>query len=264
MSHKIGLAVMLLPFVFLIIFSATYGLNEYYDLASNLGVALIQGVPCLFVAAISWLWPRKGGVVAIALSILLLALSTSGIVMSKVPAPGQEYPVLSFAELARNIFPYAILFIGSILALVSALMKKVASPDWLPRLSTGEVSKLRATGLLMMFSLGVVSTLFFVIAIGISGDSVLAANLFTGLILGLTYTTPLLLAIIAAWRWPRRGSIVVGGLSLAAMILLFTQLVSADPRFPALLLAPAIVLIGSILVFISARNSEQVDGIKIK
>lgn len=264
MSHKIGLTIMLLPFVFLIIFSATYGLNEYYDLASNLGVALIQGVPCLFVAAISWLWPCKGGVVAIALSILLLALSTSGIVMSKVPAPGQEYPVLSFAELARNIFPYAILFIGSILALVSAFMKKVASPDWLTRLSTGEVSKLRATGLLMMLSLGVVSILFFVIAIGISGDSVLAANLFTGLILGLTCTTPLLLVIIAAWRWPRRGSAVVGGLSLAAMIFLVTQLVSGDPRFPALLLAPAIVLIGSILVFISARNSEQVDRINIK
>lgn len=264
MLHKIGLAVMLLPFVFLIVFSATYGLNEYYDLVSNLQVALIQGVPCLFVAAISWLWPRRGGVTATAISLLLLILSVSMIMTSKVPPPGQEYPVLSLAEIATHIFPYAALFCGSTLALISALMRKVGSPDWLPRLSAGEVSKLRATGLLMMFSLGVVCILFFVIAIGIAGDSVLAANLFTGLILGLTFTAPLLLIIIAAWRWPQRGSVVVGSLSLAALIFLGIQLVSADPWFPALLLAPAIVLIGSILVFISARNSEQVNGLKIE
>ena len=260
---------MLLPFVFLISFAVTHGLNEYYDLASNLGAALIQGVPCLFVAAISWLWPRKGGVGAIALSLLLLALSASGFMMSKVPAPGQEYPVFSFVELARYIFPYAILFIGSILALVSALMRKVGSPDWLPGLSAGVagVNKLLVTGLLMMFSLGVVSILFFVIAIGISGDSVPAANLFMGLILGLTFATPLLFIIIGIWRWPRWGSAVVGGLSLAALIFFAIQLVSADPSSPPRLPIPfifaaGIVLSGSILVFISARN--QVESVMDK
>jgi hypothetical protein len=190
---------MLLPFVFLIIFAVTYGLNEYYDLVTNLGVALIQGVPCLFVAAVSWLWPRKGGMVAIVLSILLLALSTSGIMMSKAPAPGREYPVLSFVELAHFVFPYAILLIGSVLALVSALMRKVAGPNWLPKLSTGEVSKLRAASLLMMLSLVVACILFFVITIGIHGDSVLAANLFTGLMMGMTFATPLLCIFVTVW-----------------------------------------------------------------
>ncbi len=256
---------MLLPFVFLILFAATHGLNDYYDLVSNLQVALIQGVPCLFVAAIYWLWPRKGGVVAIALSLLLLALSAIGIMISKAPAPGQEHTVLSFTEISIYILPYAVLSLGSILALILAYVRKAHSPDWLPGLSSDAtgVNKLRITGLFMMFSLGAVSILFFVIAIGISGDSVLAANLFMGLILGLTFTTPLLLIIIAAWRWPRRGSAVVGSLSLAALIFLVIQLVSADPWFPALLLTPAIVLIGSISVFISTRNSE-LNGIKIK
>lgn len=262
MSHKIGLTVMLLPFVFLIIFAVTHGLNEYYDLASNLQVALIQGVPCLFVAAISWLWPRRGGVVAIALSLLLLALSASGIMTSKVPAPGQEHPVLSFAEISIYILPYAVLFLGSILALISAYVRKAHSPAFLPRLSTSvtKVNKLLVTGLLMMFSLGVMCILFFVIAIGISGDSVPAVNLFMGLALGLTFATPLLFIIIAAWRWPRWGSVVVGGLSLAALLFLAIQLVSTDPSFPPRLPIPfifavGIVLSGSILVFISARNS---------
>jgi len=266
--HKIGLFVMLLPFVFLILFAVTHGLNEYYDLASNLGAALIQGVPCLFVAAISWLWPRRGGTVAIALSLLLLALSTSGIMMSKVPAPGQEYPVFSFVELARSIFPYAILFIGSILALVSALMRKVGSPDWLPGLSAGTagVNKLLVTGLLTMFSLGVVFILFFFIGIGISGDSVLAVNLFMGLALGLTYAaTPLLFIIIAVWRWPRWGSVVVGGLSLAVLIFLAIQLVSTDPSSPPrlpipIVIAAGVVLAGSILVFISAKSKRRVSN----
>ena len=205
MLHKIGLTVMLMPFVFLIVFSATYGLNEYYDLASNLQVALIQGVPCLFVAAISWLWPRRGGVVTIALSLLLLILSVSMIMTSKVPPPGQEYPVLSFAEIATYILPYAVLFCGSTLAFVSASMKKVVSPDWLLKLKVGGVSKLRATGLIMIFSLGVVTVLFFSIAIGVAGDSGPAANLLSGLMLGLTFATPLLFLfiLIAAWRWSR-------------------------------------------------------------
>jgi hypothetical protein len=262
MSHKIGLTVMLVPFVFLFIFAVTHGLNEYYDLGSNLGAALIQGVPCLFIAAISWLWPRKGGMVSIALSLLLLALSASGIIMSKVPAPGQEFPVLSLVELARSIFPYGILFIGSILALVSALMKKVGSPDWLPRLSTGAagLNKLLVTGLLMISLLGIVFILFFFIGIGISGDSVLAINLFMGLALGLTYAaTPLLFIIIAVWQWPRWGSAVVGALSIAVLIFLVIQLVSTDPSSPPrlpipVIIAAGVVLIGSILVFISSRN----------
>ncbi len=262
MLRKIGLAVMLLPFFFLIVFAVTHGLNEYYDLATNLGVALILGVPCLFAAAISWLWPRRGGVAAITLSLLLLALSASGIMTSKVPPPGQEQAVLWFAEIATYILPYAVLFLGSILALILAFVRKAHTPAWLPKLSTGVagVNKLLVTGLLMMFSLGVVSILFFVIAIGISGDSVPAANLFMGLILGLTFATPLLFIIIGIWRWPRWGSAVVGGLSLAALILLAIQLVSADPSFPPRLpilfiFAAGIILSGSILVFISARNS---------
>jgi len=261
MSHKIGLTVMLLPFVFLIIFAVTHGLNEYYDLASNLQVAAIQGVPCLFVAAISWLWPRRGGMVAIALSLLLLTVSASGIMTSKAPAPGQEYTELSFTDISVYILPYAILLFGSIMALALAFVRKAHSPAWLPRLSAGAagVNKLRITGLFMMFSLGVVYILLFIIAIGISGDSVPAANLFMGLILGLTFATPLLLIIIAAWRWPRRGSAVVGGLSLAALIFLAIQLVSANSSFPPLLpilfiFAASIVLTGSILVFISAKN----------
>ena len=136
MSHKVGLSVMLLPFVFLILFAVTHGLNEYYHLTTNLGVALIQGVPCLIVAAISWLWPRRGGIVATALSLFLLALSTSGIMTSRVPAPGQEYPVLSSTEISIYILPYAVLFLGSTLALISALMGKAGRPDWLLRLST--------------------------------------------------------------------------------------------------------------------------------
>ena len=262
MSHKIGLSVMLLPFVFLIIFAVTHGLNEYYDLASNLQVALIQGVPCLLVAAISWLWPRRGGVAAIALSLLLLALSASAIMTSKAPAPGQEYTELSFAEISIYILPYAVLLFGSIMALVLAFVREAHSPTWLPRLSSGAagVNKLRITGLLMIFSLGVVYILFFIVAIGISGDSVPAANLFTGLILGLTIATPLLFIIIGIWRWPRRGSAVVGGLSLAVLIFLALQLIAADSSFPPRLPIPfifaaGIVLAGSILAFISARNS---------
>ena len=262
MSHKIGLTIMLLPFVFLILFAVTHGLNEYYDLGSNLQVALIQGIPCLFVFAISWLWPRRGGMVAIALSLSLLALSASGIMTSKVPAPGQEHPVLSFAEISIYILPYAVLFLGSILALVLTYVRKAHSPAFLLRLSTGAtgVNKLLVTGLLMMFSLGVVSILFFVIVIGISGDSVPTVNLFMGLALGLTFATPLLFIIIAVWRWPRWGSVVVGGLSLAALIFLAIQLVSADPSFPPLLPIPfifaaGIVLAGSILVYASARRS---------
>jgi hypothetical protein len=150
MSHKTGLTIMLLPFVFLILFAVTHGLNEYYDLASNLQVALIQGVPCLFVAAISWLWPRKGGVVAIALSLLLLALSVSGIMTSKAPAPGQEHAVLSFTEISIYILPYVVLSLGSILALILAYVSEAHSPDWLPKLSTGatKVNRLLVTGFL--------------------------------------------------------------------------------------------------------------------
>ena len=253
---------MCLPFVFLVIFSATYGLNEYYDLATNLEVASIQGVPCLLLAAISWLWPRRGGVLAIALSLLLLALSTSAIMTSKAPAPGQEYPAeLSLAEISIYILPYAILLFGSILAFVLASVREARSPGLLPRLRAGAagVNKLRVTGLTMMFSLGVLYILLFIAAIAISGDSVPAANLFTGLILGLTFATLLLLIIIAVWRWPRRGSTAVGGLSLAALIFLAVQLVSADSSFPRLLPIPfifaaTIVLAGSILVFISAKR----------
>jgi len=267
MSHKIGLTVMPVPFAFLIIFAVTHGLNEYYDLGSNLGVALIQGVPCLFVAAISWLWPRRGGTVAIALSVLLLALSASGIIMSKVSAPGQGHPVFSFTEISIYILPYAILFIGSILALVSASMKKFSSPDWLPRLSTGttKMNRLLVTGLLMISSLGVVLIIFFTIATIIFGDSVPIVNLYTGLALGLLFATPLLFIIIAVWRWPRWGSVMVGVLSLVVLTFLAIQLASTYPSFPPLLTIPfiieaGIVLAGSILVFISARNKiESID-----
>jgi len=270
MSHKLGLTVMLVPFVFLILLAVTHGLDGCYDLAGNLQVALILGVPCLFAAAIAWLWPRRGGVAAIMLSLLLLVLSVSMIMTSKVPPPGQQYPVLSLTEISIYILPYAVLFCGSILAFISALRKKAVSPDWLLKLKAGGVSKLRATGLLLMFSPGAVFILFFIIAIGISGDSVPAANLFTGLVLGLTFATPLLFIITAAWRWPRRGSAVTGGLSLAAMIFLAIQLVSADPSFPSFpsfppflpipfIFAAGIVLSGSILVFISARNAQQVN-----
>jgi len=181
------------------------------------------------------------------------------IMTSKVPPPGQQYPVLSFAEISIYILPYAVLFCGSILAFISALRKKVGSPDWLLKLKAGGVSKLRAAGLLMIFSLGVVSALFLIIAIVVGGDSVPVANLFTGLIIGLTIVTPLLFIIIGLWRWPRRVSAVVGAVSLAALIFLVIQLVSADPSFPPLIPVPfifaaGIVLSGSILVFVSARN----------
>ena len=262
MSHKVGLTVMLLPFVFLLVFSVTYGLNEYYDLASNLGVALILGVPCLFVAAISWLWPRRGGVAATALSLLLLILSVSMIMTSKVPPPGQQYPVLTFVEIATHILPYAILYCGSMLAFISALRKKVSSPDWLLKLKAGGVSKLRAAGLFMIFSLGVVATLLLIIAILVGGDSVPVANLLTGLMMGLTIATPFLFIIIGIWRWPRQGSAVVGAISLAILIFLVIRLIAADPSdssFPPILPVPfiiavGVVLAGSILVYVSTRR----------
>lgn len=202
MPRKIGLAIMLLPFVFLIIFAATHGLNEYYDLTSNLGVALIQGVPCIFVAVISWLWPRRGGVAALVMSLLLLTLSVSMVLTSKVPPPGQVYPVLSLAEVATYILPYAVLFLGSILAFISASINKAASPNWMLELRAHGVSKLRTALLIMISTLIVVTILFFSIAVLVGGDSVPAANLFTGLMMGLTFATPLLFLfiIIAAWR----------------------------------------------------------------
>ena len=259
--HKIGLFVMLLPFVFLMLFSVTNGLNEYYDLATNLEVALIQGVPCLLVAAISWLWPRRGGMMAIALSLLLLTLSASMIMTSKAPAPGREYPDLSFTEISIYILPYAVLFLGSILAFASA--RKANSPDLLPTVSTGNVrvDKLRITGLLTMFLFGVVCILLFIIALGISGDSVPAANLFMGLTLGLTFATPPLLLAAAAWRWPLRGGAVAIGLSLALLLLPIVIWVM-NPVRPIPWVLPLIVsltiivlLIGSILVFISAKRA---------
>jgi hypothetical protein len=264
MSHKIGLTIMLLPFVFLILFAVTHGLNEYYDLASNLQVALIQGVPCLFVAAISWLWPRKGGMVAVALSLLLLALSVSGIMTSKAPAPGQEQAVLSFTEISIYILPYVVLSLGSILALILAYVSKAHSPDWLPKLSTSatKANRLLVAGLLMIASLGVALILFFIVATRIFGDSVPAVNLFTGLALGLLFATPLIFIIIAIWRWPRQGGTVVGSLSLVVLIFLVIQLVSTYPSHPPLLTIPltveaCIVLAGSVLVFVSTRRKYE-------
>jgi hypothetical protein len=262
MSHKIGLAVMILPLAFLLIFSITYGLNEYYDLASNLGVTLIMGMPCLLLAAISWLWPRRGGAAAATLSLLLLILSVSVIMISKVPPPGQQYPNLTFTEIAVHILPYAILFCGSIIAFILALKKKVESPDWLLKLMADGVGKLRATGLLTISLLGVIVALFFIIAIIIGGDSVPVANMFTGLIMGLTFATPLLFIIIGISRWPRQGGAVVGVLSIIALIFLVIRLIIADSSGPVfsqllnepLIFAAGIVLTGSILVFASARR----------
>lgn len=261
--RKAGLFIMLLPFVFLIIFSLTHGLNEYYDLATNLGVSLIQGVPCLLVTATSWLWPRRGGTVAVVLSLLLLTLSASMIMMSKAPAPGQEFPTLSFTEISTHILPYTILLFGSILAFASA--RKANSPDLLPRVSTGNarVDKLRRTGLLMMFLFGVGCILLFIIAIGIGGDMVLAGNLFVGLTLGLTFATLPLLLAAAAWRWPFRGGAVAIGLSLALLLLLIIIWVMDPVRpipwvWPLIVSLPIIVLlIGSILVFISAKRAAS-------
>lgn len=268
MSRKIGLTVMLLPLVFLVVFSATCGLNEYYDMSSNLGLALMLGVPCLFIAAVSWLWPRRGGVAAIISSLLLLTLSVTMIMTSKMPSLGQQYPVLTFTEVATHILPYAVLFCGSILAFTSALREKVTSPDWLLKLKAGGVSKLRAAGLLMIFSPGVVAAISLIIAIIVGGDSVPLANLLTGLIMGLMIVTPLLVVIIGIWRWPRRGSAVVGLLSLVGLILLIIRLITTDPSDPFTVpfsIAAGVVLVGSILVYASAKRrltlSSGVSGI---
>ena len=258
---------MLLPFIFYIIYPVVHGLNEYYyDLAANLGEGLIFGVPCLFVTAVSWLWPRWGGTVAVVLSLLLLTLSTLLIMTSKAPAPGQEFPTLSFTDISIFILPYTILLIGSILAFASAWKTKML--DLLPRISTGNarVDKLRKTGLLMMLLLGVVSILFFVAIMGIIGDMVLVGNLCVGLQMGLTFATPPLFLAAVAWRWPLRGGATAIGLSSASLVfpvfLIVMSIISPDPvwRLPWLSIVivslPIIVLfIGSILVFISAKKA---------
>lgn len=202
---------MLVPFLFLLIFAVTYGLNEYYDLASNLMVACMMGVPCLFLAVISFLWPRWGGTAAASLALLLMVLSVSGILMSKIPPPGQEYPVFSLAEVVTYMLPYTVLFCGSIFALIGAFTKNFKGPDWLMGLRFGGVQTARSLSLIVLFSLIVACVIFFVVTIGISGDSIWAVNLLSGFMLGLTYAAPLLLLfIIVAWRWPRQR-IMTGG-----------------------------------------------------
>ena len=195
--RKAGLSMMLVPFVFYIIYPVTYGLSEYYDLSTNLRAGLIYGVPCFFVTAAAWLWPRRGGVTAVLLSLVLLVLATSSSVTS-VDWHHRDFSFLT--DVFVVTFPYAVLLVGSILTFASA--SKAYSPDLLPRISTGNAraDKLRKAGLLIMFLLGVLTVLFFIIVMVIIGDMVLAGNLLMGLQLGLIFATPFLLIAAAAWR----------------------------------------------------------------
>lgn len=256
--RKAGLFIMLLPFVFYIIYPVTHGLNEYYDLSTNLIVGLLYGVPCLLFTAAAWLWPRRGGVAAVLLSLLLLALATS----SRVTSVDWHHRDFSFlTDVFVVTFPYAVLLVGSILALVSA--KKANSPDLLPRISTGNarVDKLRKAGLLMMFVFGVLSVLYFTIGMGIGGDSGILENLLGGFLIGSVFATPPLLLTPAAWRWPLWGGVVAAGVAIAVITLNIIRIVTGI-FFPLwvfswtfLGLSFIFLLIGSILVLASVRKT---------
>jgi hypothetical protein len=260
--RKAGLIIMLLPLAFYIIFAITHGLNEYYDLSTNLIAGLSFGVPCLLFTAAAWLWPRRGGVAAVVLSLLLLALATS----SSVTSVDWHHRDFSFLmDIFVWAFPYAVLLVGSILAFVSA--KKANSPDLLPRISTGNarVDKLRKAGLLIMFLFGVLTVLLFIIGIGISGDMVLVGNLWTGLQLGLVVATPPLLLAVVAWRWPLWGGGIAAGVSIALITLSIIRIVT-DIFFPLWFFSVPLVglsfiflLIGSILVLASVRKDRKLS-----
>ncbi len=110
---------------------------------------------------------------------------------------------------------------------------------------------------------GIVVILTLTIAIGIGGDMVLSMNLFSGLLMGMMYGGPPLMLAAAAWRWPLRGSVVAIAFSVFAMLLYgLLELVFAEyPANPFLTTAyfalMAVVLIGGILVFISARRTGR-------
>lgn len=260
--HKAGLIIMLLPLAFYIIFAITHGLNKYgyWDLSTNLIAGLSYGVPCLNFTVAAWLWPRRGGAVAVLLSLLLLALAT----FPRATSVDWHHRDFSFLmDIFIWTFPYAILLVGSILAFVSA--KKANSPDLLPRISTGNarVDKLRKAGLLMMFLFGVLCVLFFTIGMGIGGDMVLAGNLLTGLQMGLMFATPPLLLTAAAWRWPLWGGVVAAGVSIAVITSnimwivtdIFLPLGIRIFSWPLLGLSYIFLLIGSILVLASLRKT---------
>jgi MFS family permease len=122
--------------------------------------------------------------------------------------------------------------------------------------------KLRKAGLFMMLSSGVVFILFFIIAIGISGDMVLVGNLLMGFLMGSMYGGPLLLLSVAARRWPFWDRAVAIGFSVLAMLVygILGSVVSEYPPNPILtfLYFPLMIisLIGSILIFTSARKSK--------
>jgi len=249
---------MLLSFAYLVVFAVSHGLNEYYDLTSNISVGLLLAVPCLFVTALSWLWPHRGSAASLVLASVLLVLSVVSIMTAKVPPPGQELPVLTFAEIATYIVPYVILLCGSILVYIST--RKDTFPDLLPEVSTGNarVDKLRKAGLLMILISSVVGIVVFITLIGISGDSMPAANIFSGLVMGLTFAMiPLILGAIA-WQWPDKGGIVAVGLSLAWLIIVTVTMVNSLQLLWIVgrIVYPPIVLllIGSSLVFFSTKG----------
>ncbi|MFC2045690.1 hypothetical protein ACFLUH_03325 [Chloroflexota bacterium] len=261
--RKAGLLVMFLSFVYLMVYAVTHGLNEYYDLASSINVGLIFSMPCLFVTAVSWHWPRRGGIASVVLASVLLTLSVVTIMTAKVPLSGQELPALSFSEVSRYILPYAILLCGSILALVAARRTDVS--DLLPSASIGSarVDKLRKTGLLIMLISGVVGILTFITLIGISGDSMPASNIFSGLVMGLAFATiPLILAAVA-WRWPHKGSMVAMGVCLTWFTFVTVTMINGFtvhlPWIVSRIVYPSIIvlLVGSCLVFVSARRISR-------
>ena len=256
---------MLLPVAFYIIYAVTHGLNEYWDFSTNLQGGLMLGLPCLLGAGASWLWPRRGGIAAVVLSLSLLIFSTFFIAASKAPAPSQGLrPSLSFTDISIWILPYAILLIGSILALASA---KEATGLGLPQrtnVGTVRVNKLRKTALVMMLLPGALFILFFIILIGISGDMIVVGNLFMGFLMGSMYGGPLLLLTAAAWRWPLPGSAVAIGLSIAAIAWRGVALFSEPGGHPfafmfafMFLSLMIIFLIGSVMVLISRGNSNS-------
>jgi len=261
--RRAGLIIAVLPVPFLLTYAVSQGLNEYYGFSANLLVALMHGMPCLLVTAVSWRWPRRGGVAAILVALLLLAFSTVSIIGSKAPDPVLQRTVLTFTEIATFIVPYAMLFVGCALAFIPAW--KLSGRDFRPRTEWGTVrdSKLAKAGLWMMLLPGMVVILASVILIGMSGDMIPSMNFFAGFLMGSVFGgLPLLLAA-AAWRWPLQGGAVVGGFSVIGMLvsgllgLLFTE--RPNPLASPFLVLLTLSLAGGLLVFFSARRTGRMS-----
>jgi hypothetical protein len=259
--RRAGLIVAILPVPFLLIYAVSQGLNEYYDFSNNLIAALMFSMPCLLVTAVSWRWPRRGGVAAILVALLLLSFSTISIIESKVPDPVLQRTVFTLTEISTFIVPYAMLFIGC--ALAFAPVWKLSDRDFRPRTGwkTVENSRLAKAGLWMMLLPGIVVILTFIIAIGLGGDMVPSMNFFTGFLMGsMLGGLPLLLAAVA-WRWPLRGGAVAAGLSIIGMLvsgllrLLFAE--HPNPLALTFLVLLTLSLVGGLMVFFSTRRTGR-------